>query len=68
VHLKNEKLLIGTSTYFIIICSKGIVRKIEYPVLVHYDSNKDWRDQNVYWQSDYLDMLIEQMKKTAGIK
>jgi hypothetical protein len=63
IHMDNSKLLLGTSNYFIIICSRGKVRTIEYPIIIHYNYKIDWREQNIYWQSDYLDTFIEEMKK-----
>jgi hypothetical protein len=48
---------------FIIICSKGNIRLIEYPVVEHYDSKKDWRTQNIYWQSNFLDNLIAKFRQ-----
>jgi hypothetical protein len=61
--LNNSDLMHGTSNNFIIICSNGSVRLIEYPVIKHYDQKKDWRTQNIYWQSNFLDDLIAKFKQ-----
>lgn len=61
--LDNSKLPIGTPNYFILICSMSNVRLIEYPVVLHYDRAKDWKTQNIYWQSDFLDNLITVFKR-----
>jgi|WetSurMetagenome_2_1015567.scaffolds.fasta_scaffold657733_1 hypothetical protein len=63
VHLDNSELLQGTYNYLIIICSKSKVKVIEYPVVQHYDTNQDWRTQNIYWQSTFLDKLLETIKQ-----
>lgn len=64
IALETSKILMGTFNYFIIICSNKNVKLIEYPILQHYDTNKDWITQNIYWQSNYLDKLIEKIKQT----
>jgi hypothetical protein len=59
VHLDNSELVQGTYNYLIIICSKNKVKVIEYPIEQHYDKNQDLRTQNIYWQSTFLDKLLE---------
>ena len=41
--------VLGYSRYFIIICSKGTVRKIEYP--------------SRFWHSDYLESVLRELQK-----
>lgn len=62
--LDNSKLLTGTFGYFIIICSNGIVKLIEYPVTVHRDTNEDLKTKYTYWQSNYLDKVISIIKQS----
>ncbi len=64
VLLDISKLATGTG-YFIIICSKGNTRLIEYPVFMHHDQTKDWRTQDIYWQSDFIDNLIANFRRAA---
>jgi hypothetical protein len=63
ISLDNSFLREGTNCYFIIICSKGKVRLIEYPVVKHYDNSKGRRSQRIYWRSKYLDNLIDKIQK-----
>lgn len=53
----------GVNCHFILICSNGNVRLIEYPISHNYDYRKDSRDQPKFWQSDYLDNLITKFKQ-----
>lgn len=60
--LNISELKAGEFEYFMVICSKGKVKRIEYPVNLHYDKTKDREMQNIYWQSGYLDNLIKKIK------
>jgi hypothetical protein len=67
LHRDNSELLIGTTTNFILICSKGKIRKFEYPVVEHYDRTRDWKNQDIYWHSDYLEKVIGLLKKMGSL-
>lgn len=53
--------LIGPPSYFIIVCSRGKVRKIEYPRNFHYDAP----NTPIFWQSDYLVSVLRELEKLA---
>ncbi|MEO7311996.1 MAG: hypothetical protein ABIX01_16455 [Chitinophagaceae bacterium] len=54
----NAELEQGTHKYFLIICSNGKVRTIEYPIRLHYDMKIDWMKQDLFWHSDYMEMVL----------
>lgn len=60
-----SKLMTGGTGYFIIICSGGNTRLIEYPVFRQHHHTKDWRTQDIYWQSNFIDNLIFNFRSAA---
>lgn len=63
ISISNSFIREGTDNYFIIICTKGKVRLIEYPIVKHIDRSKNLRKQNIFWQSKYLNNLIAKFKQ-----
>ena len=57
ITLDLSKLLIGTSNNYILICYKGNIREIQYPVRPYLLSNKKY--SCTYWQSNYIEKVID---------
>ena len=57
INLDLSKLEIGTSSNFILICYKGNIREIQYPVRPYLLSNKKY--SCTYWQSNYIEKVID---------
>ena len=57
----DDPQLIGAPSYFIIVCSKGKVRKFEYPFNFHYDAT----NEPTFWQSNYLESVLKELEKLA---
>jgi hypothetical protein len=61
ITLDLSKLLIGTSNNYILICYKGNIREIQYPVRPYSLSNKKFT--GTYWQSDYVEKVIDLLNR-----
>ena len=51
--------IIGGISYFMIICSKGQVRKLEYPFNFHYKAG----NEVFFWKSDYVESVFRGLEK-----
>ena len=53
--------IIGGTSYFIIVCSKGKVRKLEYPFNFHYNKT----NKADFWQSNYVESVFRDLEKLS---